>query len=159
MKAVRGRVVSLHYTLTDDSGVQLDSSREREPFAYLHGYGNIIAGLEAALEGCEAGFSSAIHLTPAEGYGEYNPEAVLEAPRAQFPPGENIQIGMRVQGEGERGILNFTVVDLNDQVVVLDANHPMAGKNLHFAVEVLAVRDATAQELAHGHAHTHGHDH
>lgn len=159
MKAARGRVVSLHYTLTDDSGVQLDSSREREPFAYLHGYGNIIAGLEAALEGCEAGFSSAIHLTPAEGYGEYNPEAVFEAPRAQFPPGENIQIGMRVQGEGERGILNFTVVDVNDQVVVLDANHPMAGKNLHFAVEVLAVRDATAQELAHGHAHTHGHDH
>lgn len=161
MKAAHGRVVSLHYTLTDDLGLQLDSSREREPFAYLHGYGNIIAGLEAALEGCEAGFSSAVHVTPAEGYGEYDPQAVFEAPRAQFPPGEDVQVGMRVQGEGEgeQGILNFTVVGVNDRVVVLDANHPMAGKNLHFAVEVLEVRDATAQELAHGHVHAHGHDH
>ncbi len=159
MKAARGKVVSLHYTLTDDLGVRLDSSREREPFAYLHGYGNIIAGLEAALEGHEAGFSSAIHLAPAEGYGEYDPEAVFEAPRAQFPPGEDIRVGMRVQGEGARGVLNCTVIDVNDQAVVLDANHPMAGKNLHFAVEVLTVRDATAQELAHGHVHTHGHDH
>lgn len=159
MKAAHGRVVSLHYTLTDDLGVQLDSSREREPFAYLHGYGNIIPGLEAALEGREAGFNSAIHVTPVEGYGEYDPQAVFEVPRTQFPPSEDIQVGMRVQGEGARGILNFTVVDVNDQVVVLDANHPMAGKNLHFAVEVLAVRDATAQELAHGHVHAHGHDH
>mgnify|MGYP000844101971 FL=1 len=159
MKAAHGRVVSLHYILTDDLGVQLDSSRDREPFAYLHGYGNIIAGLETALEGCEAGFISAIRVAPAEGYGEYDPQAVFEAPRAQFPPGEDIQAGMRVQGEGAQGILNFTVVDVNDQVVVLDANHPMAGKNLHFAVEVLAVRDATAQELAHGHVHAHGHDH
>ena len=159
MKAAHGRVVSLHYTLTDDLGVQLDSSREREPFAYLHGYGNIIPGLENALEGCEVGFNSAIHVTPADGYGDYNPQAVFEAPRDQFPPDENIQVGMRVQGESAQGIVNFTVVGVNDQVVVLDANHPMAGKNLHFAVDVLEVRDATAQELAHGHVHAHGHDH
>ena len=159
MKAVHGRVVSLHYTLTDDLGVQLDSSRGHEPFVYLHGYGNIIPGLESALEGHEAGFSSAIQVVPADGYGAYNPQAVFEVPRAQFPPSEDIQVGMQVQGEGAQGILNFTVVDVNDQGVVLDANHPMAGKNLHFAVDVLEVRDATAQELAHGHVHAHGHDH
>lgn len=159
MKAAHGRVVSLHYTLTDDLGVQLDSSRGQDPFVYLHGYGNIIAGLERALEGREVGFSSAVHVAPAEGYGEYNPQAVFEVPREQFPPSEDIQVGMQVQGEGTHGIMNFTVVGVNERGVILDANHPLAGKNLHFEVDVLAVRDATAQELAHGHVHAHGHDH
>lgn len=159
MKATQGRVVSLHYTLTDDHGLELDSSCGREPFAYLHGYGNIIRGLEVGLEGSEAGFLSNIKVVPADGYGEYNPEAVFEVPRGQFPPGEEIQVGMQVQGEGEHGMLNFTVVEVNGEGVVLDANHPMAGKNLNFAVEVLEVREATAQELAHGHVHAHGHDH
>lgn len=159
MKAAHGRVVSLHYTLTDDLGVQLDSSRGQEPFVYLHGFGNIIPGLENGLEGQEAGFNATIKVSPAEGYGEYDPQAVFEVPRAQFPPSEDIQVGMQVQGEGAQGILNFTVVGVTDQAVVLDANHPMAGKNLHFAVDVLAVREATAQELAHEHVHAHGHDH
>jgi FKBP-type peptidyl-prolyl cis-trans isomerase SlyD len=159
MKAANGRVVSLHYVLTDDHGLLLDSSRERESFAYLHGYGNIIRGLETALEGSEAGFSSAIRVPPADGYGDYNPEAVFEVPRGQFPPEEDIQVGMQVQGEGAHGILNFTVVEVNDRGVVLDANHPMAGKNLNFQVEVLEVRAATEQELSHGHVHAHGHDH
>jgi FKBP-type peptidyl-prolyl cis-trans isomerase SlyD len=159
MKAANGRVVSLHYVLTDDHGLLLNSSREREPFAYLHGYGNIIRGLETALEGSEAGFSSAIRVPPADGYGDYNPEAVFEVPRGRFPPEEDIQVGMQVQGEGAHGILNFTVVEVNDRGVVLDANHPMAGKNLNFQVEVLEVRAATEQELSHGHVHAHGHDH
>lgn len=159
MKATHGRVVSLHYTLTDDLGVQLDSSRGQEPFVYLHGFGNIIRGLEQALEGREVGFSSSIRVAAADGYGDYNPQAVFEVPRAQFPPNENLRVGMQVQGEGEHGVLNFTVVGLSDQAVMLDANHPMAGKNLNFAVDVLEVRDATAQELAHGHVHAHGHDH
>ena len=159
MKAAQGRIVSLHYTLTDDLGVVLDSSRGREPFAYLHGYGNIIQGLETALEGNEAGFSGAVRVLPADAYGEYNPQAVFEVPREQFPPGEDIREGMQVQGEGPQGVLNFTVVDVSDRSVVLDANHPMAGKTLNFQVEVLEVRDATEQELAHGHVHPHGHDH
>jgi FKBP-type peptidyl-prolyl cis-trans isomerase SlyD len=159
MKVAHGRVVSLHYTLTDDLGVRLDSSRGREPLVYLHGFGNVIPGLENALEGCEAGFSATIQVAPADGYGEYNPQAVFEAPRTQFLPGEDIQVGMQVQGEGDRGILNFTVVGVNDQTVVLDANHPLAGKRLHFAVDVLGVREATPQELAHGHVHAHGRDH
>jgi FKBP-type peptidyl-prolyl cis-trans isomerase SlyD len=159
MKASSGKIVSLHYTLTDDRGVLLDSSREREPFIYLHGHGYIVPGLETELEGCEAGFHGAIQVSPANGYGEYNPQAVFEVPRDRFPPHEEIEVGMQVQGEGEHGILNFTVVEVNDQGVVLDANHPMAGKTLNFQVEVLHVRDATAQELAHGHVHPEGHDH
>lgn len=159
MKAAHGRVVSLHYTLTDDHGLLLDSSRGREPLAYLHGYGNIIAGLETALEGREAGFLSTVKVAPADGYGAFNPEAVFEVPRGQFPPEEDIQVGMEVRGENEHGLMAFRVVAVNDQGVVLDANHPMAGKNLNFDVEVLGVRDATAQELSHGHVHAHGHDH
>lgn len=159
MKAAHGKVVSLHYTLTDDHGLVLDTSRERGPFTYLHGYGNIIPGLENALNGCEAGFSSVVQVAPAEGYGEYNQQAVFEVPRAQFPPNEEIQVGMQVQGEGAHGIVTFTVVAVNDSGIVLDGNHPMAGKTLHFDVEVLEVRDATAQELDHGHVHAHGADH
>jgi FKBP-type peptidyl-prolyl cis-trans isomerase SlyD len=158
MKATQDKIVSLHYTLTDDHGVLLDSSRGREPFSYLHGYGHIVPGLEAGLEGCEAGFNAAIQVAPADGYGEYNPQAVFEVPRDRFSPSEEIQAGMQVQGESEHGILNFTVVAVNDQDVVLDANHPMAGKTLNFQVEVLQVRDATAQELSHGHVHTDGCD-
>lgn len=159
MKAEKDKIVSLHYTLTDDGGVTLDSSRGREPLSYLHGHGNIIRGLEAALEGNEAGFSSSVQVVPADGYGEYNPQAVFEVPREQFPPSETIQVGMQVQGESPDGVLNFTVLAVNEKGVVLDANHPMAGKNLNFEVEVLEVRDATAQELSHGHVHPHGHDH
>lgn len=159
MKAVQGKVVSIHYTLTDDLGMVLDSSQGREPFTYLHGYGNIVRGLETALEGASVGFASSVKVAPADGYGDYNPEAVFEVPRAQFPPNEDIQVGMHVQGEGEHGIMTFKVVDVNAERIVLDANHPMAGKNLNFDIEVLAIRDATPQELSHSHVHAHGHDH
>ncbi len=159
MKAAHCRVFSLHDTLTDDLGVLLDSSRGTESFAYLHGYGNIIPGLENALEGCEAGFSSTIRVAPADGYGDYNPQAVFGVPRDQFPPDEEIQVGMQVQGEGDHGVMHFRVVGVDEREVTLDANHPMAGKTLHFKVEVLNVRDATAQELAHAHVHAHGDDH
>ncbi len=137
----------------------LDSSRGHGPFAYLHGHGNIIPGLETALEGKEAGFSGAVQVSPAEGYGEYDSQAVFDVPRGQFPPDEDIQVGMQVQGEGAHGIMSFTVVNVDAQNVTLDANHPMAGKTLHFDVEVLEIRGATPQELSHGHVHAHGHDH
>lgn len=159
MKATRGKVVSLHYTLTDDDGVLIDSSRQGEPFTYLHGYDNIIRGLEDALEGKEAPFTSTVKVLPADGYGEHNPQAVMEVSRGQFPPSEDIQVGMRVQGEDQGGVHTFLVVAVDQNKVVLDGNHPMAGKNLNFDVEVLEVRDATAQELSHGHVHAHGQDH
>lgn len=149
----------MHYTLTDDAGEVLDSSSGRTPFEYLHGHGNIIGGLESALEGVEAGFKSKVTVAPADGYGERNDKAVFEVPRDQFPPGEDIQVGMQVHGEGPQGVIAFTVVGVAADHVTLDGNHPLAGKTLHFDVEVLGVREATKQELDHGHVHAHGHDH
>lgn len=160
MKVANDRVITMHYTLSDENGAVIDSSRDRdEPFVYLHGHGNIIGGLESALEGTEEGFASEITVTPEEGYGERNEQAVFQVPKEQFPAGEDIQVGMQVQGEGPQGVVAFTVADLTDNGVILDGNHPLAGKTLHFDVEVLDVREATSQELEHGHAHAHGNEH
>ncbi len=159
MKAAPGMVVSMHYTLTDDSGDVLDSSRGGEPFSYLHGHNNIIPGLEKALEGTEAGFKSKVTVAPAEGYGEKNAEAVFEAPREHFPPDMKLEIGARVYADGPNGPITLTVVKLTESGAVLDANHPLAGKTLHFDVEITTVRSATAEELAHGHVHGEGGHH
>ena len=159
MKAAPGMVVSMHYTLTDDSGDVLDSSRGGEPFSYLHGHTNIIPGLEKALEGTEAGFKSKVTVAPTEGYGEKNPEAVFEAPREHFPPDMKLEIGARVYADGPNGPITLTVVKLTETGAVLDANHPLAGKTLHFDVEITTVRSATAEELAHGHVHGEGGHH
>ncbi len=156
MKAAPGMVVSMHYTLTDDSGDVLDSSRGGEPFSYLHGHNNIIPGLEKALEGTEAGFKSKVTVAPTEGYGEKNPEAVFEAPREHFPPDMKLEIGARVYADGPNGPITLTVIKLTESGAVLDANHPLAGKTLHFDVEITTVRTATAEELAHGHVHGEG---
>ena len=160
MKAAPGMVVSMHYTLTDDSGDVLDSSRGGEPFSYLHGHNNIIPGLERALEGTEAGFKSKVTVAPTEGYGEKNPEAIFEAPREHFPPDMKLEIGARVYADGPNGPITLTVIKLTESGAVLDANHPLAGKTLHFDVEITTVRTATAEELAHGHVHGEGgHNH
>ena len=159
MKAAPGMVVSMHYTLTDDSGDVLDSSHGGEPFSYLHGHNNIIPGLEKALEGTEAGFKSKVTVAPTEGYGEKNPEAVFEAPREHFPPDMKLEIGARVYADGPNGPITLTVIKLTESGAVLDANHPLAGKTLHFDVEITTVRTATAEELAHGHVHGEGGHH
>lgn len=156
MKAALGMVVSMHYTLTDDSGAALDSSRKGEPFNYLHGHSNIIPGLEKALEGAEAGFKSKVTVAPAEGYGEKNPEAIFEAPKEHFPPDMKLELGARVYADGPNGPITLTVVKLTETGAVLDANHPLAGKTLHFDVEITTVRAATAEEIEHGHVHGEG---
>jgi len=159
MKAASGMVVTMHYTLTDDSGDVLDSSRGNEPLAYLHGHGNIIPGLEKALEGKTAGHQSKVTIAPAEGYGEVNPEAIFEAPREHFPPEMELSAGQRVVAEGPNGPITLTVIKLTDKGALLDANHPLAGKTLHFDVEVMEVRDATQEEITHGHVHGAGGHH
>lgn len=160
MKTARDMVVSMHYTLTDDSGEVLDSSDGREPLEYLHGHGNIIPGLEKALEGVAIGYRSQVSVEPAEGYGEKNPELVFEAPREHFPPDMKIEPGARVYAEGPEGPVSFSVVRLTETGAVLDANHPLAGKTLNFAVEIVGMRAATEEEIQHRHVHgAHGHDH
>jgi len=156
MKAARGMVVSMHYTLTDDSGEVLDTSRDREPLSYLHGHGNIIPGLEKALEGTGVGHKSKVTVAPAEGYGEKNPEMIFEAPREHFPSDMKIEAGARVFAEGEHGRITLTVVRLTEKGALLDANHPLAGKTLSFDVEITDIRTATNEELTHGHVHGEG---
>jgi FKBP-type peptidyl-prolyl cis-trans isomerase SlyD len=160
MKITRGKVVSLSYILRDEAGDVLDRSEAGEPLEYLHGYGNIVPGLEKALEGAESGFASDVTVAPADGYGDLNPEAVFEVSRDRFAPGAKLKPGAEVHAKTPEGTVPLRVVSVSDQSAVLDANHPLAGKDLHFEVEVTAVRDATQEELAHGHVHgPNGHAH
>ncbi len=152
-------VVSFNYTLTNSEGDVLDKSNG-EPLAYLHGHHNIIPGLEAQMEGKSAGDKFTVTVAPEDAYGEYLAEAVQEVPRANFQGVDNIAVGMQFQSQTDDGhVMLVTVKDVNDEVVVVDGNHPLAGVTLTFDVEVVDVREATADELAHGHAHGAGGHH
>lgn len=160
MKIERGRVVTMHYTLRDESGGTVESSRGKQPLSFLHGYGNVIPGLERVLEGNEAGHATTVTVAPRDAYGERDPRAVIRAERASFPKEMKIVPGVEVAAETPDGELSFVIVAVEGDEVVLDANHPMAGKTLTFDLEVLAVRAATAEEISHGHVHgAHGHSH
>lgn len=146
-------VVSFNYTLTNEQGEVLDKSNG-EPLAYLHGHHNIIPGLENALVGKTVGDKLTVTVEPKDGYGEYLAEAVQEVPRANFQGVDNIAVGMQFQTQTEDGhVMLVTVKDVNDDVVIVDGNHPLAGVTLTFDVEIVEVREATADEIAHGHAH------
>lgn len=152
------KVVTIDYTLTDESGEVLDTSKGQEPLVYLHGAGHIVAGLESALEGKSAGDALQVTVPPDQGYGARDEELVAAIPRERFPAGE-VEVGMQfhAQGNGESRIV--TVVAVSDKDVTVDANHPLAGVTLSFDVKVLDVRDATVEELSHGHAHGPGGHH
>jgi FKBP-type peptidyl-prolyl cis-trans isomerase SlyD len=153
------QVVSIHYTLRDDAGDVIDRSAEGEPLAYLHGHGQLVAGLERELTGRNAGDRLQVKIAPAEGYGEYDPELVQRVPRRALKGIGDVRVGMRLQAQTADGPRPVTVTQLTGDMVTLDGNHPLAGKNLHFEVEVAAVRAATEQELAHGHVHGPGGHH
>jgi FKBP-type peptidyl-prolyl cis-trans isomerase SlyD len=146
-------VVTIHYTLTDDAGEVLDNSRDGDPMVYLHGANNIIPGLENELTGKIIGATLKVTVAPEDGYGEHSPEAIQKVPRSAFEGVEDIQPGMQFQTEGPQGMQIIVVVEVSDEEVTVDANHPLAGKILHFDVSIEAVRDATPEELDHGHAH------
>jgi FKBP-type peptidyl-prolyl cis-trans isomerase SlyD len=147
MKVSDGAVVSLNYEVTDDSGIVLDRNRGERSFDYLHGHGNIVPGLEQALEGASEGDRLQVTVAPAEAYGEKDPKAVFRVPRENFPDGMDIQPGMQFTAESERGQARFTVVETAEAEITVDGNHPLAGKTLNFDVEVIGVREATVQEL------------
>lgn len=161
MKIGKGCVVRMNYTLRDESGVTIESSEGREPLTYLHGLGHLIPGLEKTLDGSQAGLKTTVTVRPQDAYGEKDPQAVIRAERSDFPEGLTLEPGVEVQAETPDGPITFIVMSLDGADVVLDANHPLAGKTLTFDVEVLEVREATADELAHGHVHgpggAHGH--
>jgi FKBP-type peptidyl-prolyl cis-trans isomerase SlyD len=159
MKIERGRVVSMHYTLRDDAGATIESSGGRKPLSYLHGYGQLIPGLERFLDGVEPGLRQTVTILPQDAYGEKDPSAVIRAPRADFPEGMVLAPGVEVQADTPDGPITFLVVSVDGDEAVLDANHPLAGKALTFDVEVVEVRAATPDELAHGHVHGAGDGH
>lgn len=152
------QVVSFHYTLTDENGTVIDKS-EGQPLVYLHGAGNIIPGLENALTGKNVGDKLNVNVPAAEGYGEYNAEMVQEVPRNMFQGVDDIQAGMQFQAQTDDGIQIVTVKDVNDESVFVDGNHPLAGQNLNFDVEIVDIRPATQEELEHGHVHGAGGHH
>ncbi|HEY6823898.1 MAG TPA: peptidylprolyl isomerase [Steroidobacteraceae bacterium] len=159
MSISQDQVVSIHYTLRDDAGEVIDRSAAGEPLAYLHGHGQLIPGLERELTGRDAGDRLQVKILPAEGYGEYDPELVQRVPRRALKGIGEVRVGMRLQAQTAEGLRAVTVTQLTGDMVTLDGNHPLAGKNLHFEVEVAAVRAATEQELAHGHVHGAGGHH
>ncbi|MCT8469585.1 peptidylprolyl isomerase [Chromohalobacter canadensis] len=145
-------VVRLHYVLCDSAGHVLDDSRRREePLEYLHGHANILPGLEAALEGLSGGDARAINLAPEEAYGAHEPDLVQTVARTAFPGVEELSPGMRFQAQGPDGPRTVTLIEADDTQVTVDANHPLAGQDLVFRVEILDVRSARRAELAKGH--------
>jgi FKBP-type peptidyl-prolyl cis-trans isomerase SlyD len=161
MKVVKGAAVSLDYSLHLGDGDVIDRSSPGDPLVYLHGEGQIVPGLERELEGKEAGAKLQVTVPPPDGYGESDPNGVQKVPRAAFPAGFQLAAGQELMAEGPGGEpLPFVVQAVEGETVTVDFNHPLAGKTLHFEVQVLEVREATAEELAHGHVHgPHGHDH
>jgi len=160
MQIAENTVVSFHYTLTDDAGKVIDSPAGREPLTYMHGTGQIVPGLEKVMTGRSEGDQFKVDVTPAEGYGERHAELEQQVPREAFQGVENVEPGMQFQGRGPQGVINVTVTKVENDVVFIDGNHPLAGQTLHFDVEVTGVREATAEETSHGHVHgAGGHEH
>lgn len=154
MKIANECVVSIHYTLTDDAGQTLDSSAGRDPLTYLHGTGSLIPGLEQELHGREVGQAFQATLQPEDAYGMPRPELVQEVPLEALAQIENLQEGMQLQSRGPDGSVQMLVVEsIGAESATLNANHALAGQVLHFDVTVEEVREATAEELEHGHAH------
>lgn len=152
-------VVSIHYTLTNADGETLDSSVGQDPLVYLHGSNNIIAGLEAALLGKSAGDSLQVSVEPGDGYGELRDELVQEVDRSAFQGVDEIDVGMQFMAQTPWGEQPVTVVEVEGDNITLDGNHPLAGQVLNFDVEVVEIREASAEELDHGHVHGPGGHH
>lgn len=162
MKIEQNKVVSFHYTLTNDAGDTLDSSHQRgEPMQYLHGASNIIPGLESAMEGREAGDQFEVTVQPADAYGDRADANVQRIPlkKMGINPSQ-LQPGMILNLQTSKGPAQVTVLKVGRFNVDVDANHPLAGQALNFDVQVIEIRDATDEEKSHGHAHgPGGHDH
>jgi len=161
MKVGKGSVVSIEYELHCGDGKVIDASEPGTPLSYLHGEGQVVPGLERALEGLSAGDARQVVIEPADGYGPHNPQGVQKVPRSAFPAGEDPEVGTSMIAQGPRGeSVPFMVREVRPEEVTIDLNHPLAGKTLHFDVKVREVRAATEEELQHGHSHCEGgHDH
>ena len=156
----KGKVVSLAYSLKNKDGEVLDQGDKNDPFAYLHGMNQIVPGLEKALEGLKKGDKKSVEIDPKDGYGEYDKALLVQVSKTQFPPSVQLREGMQFEGGAPDGApLVFTIEKIETETVTVNGNHPLAGETLFFDVEVVEVRDATDDELTHGHAHGAGGHH
>jgi FKBP-type peptidyl-prolyl cis-trans isomerase SlyD len=160
MQIAPNSVVTLHYTLKDNDGAIIDQSEDGS-FLYLHGAMNIIPGLENALTGKSAGDELTVKVSPEEGYGEKMDERIQEVPKEMFENSDDIQVGTQFHAQSPDGqAVVVTVVEVKEEAVVIDGNHVLAGVELNFEVKVVEVREASAEEIEHGHVHgPHGHQH
>lgn len=163
MQIAKDSVVSIDYQLHLGDGKIIEESEKDDPLVYLHGYEEIVPGLEKALEGKKAGDALKVQVSAEEGYGEYDPDGVEEVPREEFPADLELQEGGIISATDDEGDeVDFLIKEVRAKTVVVDFNHPLAGKTLYFEVKVREVRAATEEELEHGHAHgpdDHDHDH
>jgi FKBP-type peptidyl-prolyl cis-trans isomerase SlyD len=156
VRITKNCVVTSNFQLFDGDGVEIDSSDRDGPLVYLHGADDLLPDLETALDGHIVGDRLSVELTPDQAFGERDPSLVDRAPRDNFPGIEVIEPGMRFQTEMDDGApMVVTVTDVDDQWVTVDGNHELAGRHLRFELEVVEVREATAEEKAHGHVHQH----
>jgi len=161
MTIAQHKVVTIHYKVSDSGSDEvIDSSENGEPMTYLHGARNIIPGLEQALEGKSVGDELEVTVEPADAYGERSDDRVQQVPIEAFQEMEKIEPGMAVTAQTDQGTINLLVTEVDETTVTVDANHPLAGKMLKFEVKIEAVRDASEEEMEHGHVHgPGGHDH
>ena len=150
-------VVAIDYTLSNDAGEVIDSSAGAEPLVYLHGAGNIIAGLEKALLGKAVGDELDVSIEPEEAYGEYSAELITNLGREMFEGVDELEVGMQFHASAPDGGMQIvTIRDIDGDQVTIDGNHPLAGQQLNFKVKVASIRAASEEELAHGHVHGEG---
>lgn len=154
VKIEKNKVVSMHYTGTLEDGSVFDSSEGREPLEFISGVGMIIPGLEEGLEGLAKGDKKKIeNIAPDKAYGQIQEEARQEVPKDQMPQDMELEVGMQLAAQGPQGPIPVVIAEIKEESVVVDFNHPLAGKTLTFDVEIVEVRDATPEELDHGHVH------
>jgi len=161
MKVGKDKVVLMHYTLKNDAGDVIDSSDGADPLPFLQGHGNIIPGLESALEGSKVGDKLDVSIEPEEGYGLPMKDAIQEIPSSALQGVDEVKVGMQLQSQDKDGnAFLVTVTKIEDDKITVDGNHPLAGQTLHFSVSIESIRKAEAEELSHGHVHTDGqHNH
>ena len=160
MKVGKDKVVVMHDTLKNDAGEVSDSSEGGDPLPFLQGYGNIIPGLESALEGSKVGDKLDVSIEPEDGYGLRMQDAIQEIPSSELQGVNEVKVGMQLQSQDQDGnAFLVTVTKVEDDKITVDANHPLAGETLHFSVNIESIRKAEAEELSHGHVHADGHHH
>ena len=147
------KVVTIDYTVSDESNEVVDTSEGKQPLVYLHGASNIIPGLEKELTGKATGDDFNVEVEPADGYGEYNPEMIQHVGAEAFQGVDKVEAGMTFSAQGAQGPVQVTVTSVESDQVTVDANHPLAGKKLSFTGTIRDIRDASEEEISHGHVH------